>query len=77
MHPERGEAFVILAPRYEPAEELVRELQNYVKELTAPYNYPREIGFVTELSKTSSGKIKRAELRKREYEHEGLKPPGK
>jgi len=39
-----------------------------VKELTAPYNYPREIEFVTELSKTSSGKIKRAELGKREYE---------
>ncbi len=79
-HPERGEivkAFVILTPGYEPSEELVRELQNYVKEITAPYKYPREIEFVEELPKTSSGKIKRAELRKREYEKKGLRPPGK
>jgi acetyl-CoA synthetase len=79
-HPERGEivkAFVILTPGYEPSEELARELQNYVKEITAPYKYPREIEFVEELPKTSSGKIKRAELRKREYEKKGLRPPGK
>jgi acetyl-CoA synthetase len=68
-HPERGEivkAFVILAPGYQPSQELVQELKDHVKRITAPYKYPREIEFVSELPKTSSGKIKRAELRARE-----------
>jgi acetyl-CoA synthetase len=73
-HPERGEivkAFIILSPGYEPSPELVRELQEHVKRVTAPYKYPREIEFVSELPKTSSGKIKRAELRRRERERKG------
>ncbi|MEM4524695.1 MAG: AMP-binding protein, partial [Archaeoglobaceae archaeon] len=57
-------AFVILKPGYEPSEALVKELQEHVKKVTAPYKYPREIEFVKELPKTASGKIKRAELRK-------------
>jgi acyl-coenzyme A synthetase/AMP-(fatty) acid ligase len=67
----RGEivkAFVILAPGYAPSDALVQELQNYVKETTAPYKYPREIAFVTELPKTISGKIRRVELREREWQ---------
>ena len=47
----------------EPSPELVRELQDHVKRQTAPYKYPRIIDFAQELPKTSSGKIKRAELR--------------
>jgi acetyl-CoA synthetase len=43
--------------------ELVRELQEHVKEQTAPYKYPRVIEFVDELPKTASGKIRRAALR--------------
>ncbi len=43
--------------------ELVRELQEHVRTVTAPYKYPRIIEFVTELPKTISGKIKRAEIR--------------
>nr|WP_238134333.1 AMP-binding protein [Calderihabitans maritimus] len=65
----RGEivkAFVILAPGYEPSEELVKELQDHVKKVTAPYKYPREIEFVDSLPKTVSGKIRRVELRERE-----------
>jgi acetyl-CoA synthetase/medium-chain acyl-CoA synthetase len=65
----RGEivkAFVILAPSYRPSPELATELQDYVKSVTAPYKYPREIEFVTELPKTISGKIRRIELRERE-----------
>ncbi|HEY7342687.1 MAG TPA: AMP-binding protein [Ktedonobacterales bacterium] len=65
----RGEivkAFVILAPGYAPSNELATELQEYVKTVTAPYKYPREIEFVTELPKTISGKIRRVELRERE-----------
>ncbi len=67
----RGEivkAFVILAEGYEPSEELVKELQEHVKRVTAPYKYPRAIEFVNELPKTTSGKIKRAELKRREWE---------
>lgn len=45
---------------------LVQELQKHTKTLTAPYKYPRKIEFVDELPKTSSGKIRRVELRQRE-----------
>jgi acyl-coenzyme A synthetase/AMP-(fatty) acid ligase len=44
----------------------VTELQEHVKRVTAPYKYPREIEFVSELPKTISGKIRRVELRERE-----------
>jgi acetyl-CoA synthetase len=64
---ERGSvvrAVVVLRDdRYTPSPELVRELQEHVKRQTAPYKYPRIIDFVTELPKTASGKVKRAELR--------------
>lgn len=65
--PIRGQvvkASVILAAGYEPSAELVKELQNHVKKVTAPYKYPRIIEFVEELPKTISGKIKRGEIRK-------------
>ncbi|MBP1970609.1 acetyl-CoA synthetase [Virgibacillus natechei] len=45
---------------------LVKELQDHVKQLTAPYKYPRQIEFIKELPKTTSGKIMRVELRKKE-----------
>ncbi|MGH2587789.1 MAG: acyl-CoA synthetase [Dehalococcoidia bacterium] len=67
--PVRGEivkAFVILAPGYEPSDTLTEAIQEHVKGVTAPYKYPREIEFVTELPKTISGKIRRVELRERE-----------
>lgn len=66
----RGEvvkAFVILAPGYQPSDELVKELQDHVKKVTAPYKYPRKIEFVDSLPKTISGKIRRIELREREW----------
>ncbi|WP_067726242.1 acyl-CoA synthetase MbcS [Oceanobacillus damuensis] len=47
---------------------LIKELQNHAKQLTAPYKYPRKIEFIDELPKTSSGKIRRIELRQREQE---------
>jgi len=56
-------ATVILAKGHEPTEELKKEIQEYVKNNTAPYKYPRIIEFVDELPKTISGKIKRAQLR--------------
>ncbi len=64
--PIRGQvvkATVVLAKGYEPSDELIKELQNHVKKVTAPYKYPRIIEFVTELPKTLGGKIKRAEIR--------------
>jgi acetyl-CoA synthetase len=59
-------AFVILKPGFSPSEALIREIQNHVKKVTAPYKYPRAIEFVDSLPKTISGKIKRNELRDRE-----------
>ena len=46
----------------EGSDELVKEIQNYVKEHTAPYKYPRIVVFKDELPKTVSGKIIRHEL---------------
>ena len=70
-HADRGQivkAFVVLRPGHEAGDGLVRELQEHVKRVTAPYKYPREIEFVPELPKTRSGKIRRVELRKLEEE---------
>lgn len=66
----RGEvvkAFIVLAPGHQPSDALVKELQEYVKKVTAPYKYPRKIEFVDLLPKTVSGKIRRIELREREW----------
>jgi acetyl-CoA synthetase/medium-chain acyl-CoA synthetase len=58
-------AYVVLAPGRTGSPELARELQAHVREVTAPYKYPREIEFVEDLPKTISGKIRRTELRAR------------
>ncbi len=66
----RGEivkAFIVLADGYQPSPALVTELQQHVRKITAPYKYPRAIEFVKELPKTISGKIKRGELKRREW----------
>jgi acyl-coenzyme A synthetase/AMP-(fatty) acid ligase len=56
-------AVVVLRDGYAPGDELARALQEHVKAETAPYKYPRLVDFASELPKTASGKIKRAELR--------------
>jgi acyl-coenzyme A synthetase/AMP-(fatty) acid ligase len=63
--PERGAVVrAIVVPRdREPSAELARELQEHCKRETAPYKFPRIVEFVAELPKTSSGKVKRAQLR--------------
>jgi acyl-coenzyme A synthetase/AMP-(fatty) acid ligase len=69
--PIRGEiikTFIVLAPGYAASDALAHEIQEFVKSRTAPYKYPREIEFMTELPKTISGKVKRAVLRSREVE---------
>lgn len=50
--------------KYKAGDVLIKEIQDHVKNVTAPYKYPRIIEFVEELPKTISGKIKRAEIRK-------------
>lgn len=60
-------ATVVLAPGYKSTEELTAELQAWVKEQTAPYKYPRIIDYVSELPKTVNGKIRRNEIRKKDY----------
>ena len=52
-------ASIVLTKGIEPSEELKKEIQNYVKEHTAPYKYPRVVVFRNELPKTISGKIQR------------------
>ena len=52
--------------------ELVKDIQNYSKRVSAPYKYPREIEFVEELPKTQSGKIIRKKLRELEINRKGL-----
>ena len=60
-------AYVVLKDEIDPnSQDLIKELQSHVKEMTAPYKYPRKIEFIDELPKTTSGKIKRVDLRKRE-----------
>ena len=64
--PERGavvRAIVVLRDGQSPGEELARELQEHCKRETAPYKFPRIVEFAADLPKTSSGKIKRAQLR--------------
>ena len=55
-------ASIVLVPGTEPTDELKKEIQNYVKQKTAPYKYPRIVEFKDELPKTISGKIIRKEL---------------
>ena len=64
--PERGSvvrAIVVLGADSSPSDSLAAELKEHVKAETAPYKYPRIVEFASELPKTSSGKIRRAELR--------------
>ncbi|HYD69158.1 acyl-CoA synthetase [Azospirillum sp.] len=71
---ERGEvvkAYVVLRPGARGTPELVKELQDFVKGITAPYKYPRRIEFVEELPKTVSGKIRRRDLKEREFAGHG------
>lgn len=58
-------ATIVLANDYKDkaGEELIKEIQDHVKRVTAPYKYPRIVEFVEELPKTISGKIRRVEIR--------------
>lgn len=59
-------ATIVLSTEYtsKAGDELAKEIQNHVKQTTAPYKYPRIVEFVDQLPKTISGKIRRVEIRK-------------
>jgi acetyl-CoA synthetase len=66
---ERGavvKAFVVLAPGMQGSEALVAELQAHVRGKLAPYEYPKEIEFISELPMTTTGKVQRRVLRELE-----------
>jgi acetyl-CoA synthetase len=71
--PIRGQvvkATVVLSNGSTPGNDLIHELQEHVKKVTAPYKYPRIIEFVPALPKTISGKIRRVEIRQRDRRQE-------
>ncbi len=73
--PMRGtiiKAYVILRDRTKASEQMIKDIQEHTKKVAAPYKYPREIEFVTELPKTQSGKIKRKDLRELEKQKKGV-----
>lgn len=72
----RGEvvkAVIVLNPSFlnAPRAQLASELQAFCKANSAPYKYPRKVDFVSPefLPRTTSGKIRRAELRKQEWKN--------
>lgn len=68
-------ATVVLTREYSPSDDLVEELQEHVRKLTAPYKYPRIIEFLPELPKTISGKIRRVEIREKDKGESGCGTP--
>ncbi|MDW8223639.1 MAG: AMP-binding protein [Gemmatales bacterium] len=72
--PIRGnvvKAFLVLRPGFVPSPQLADEIQQHVKGRIAPFKCPRKIEFVEALPKTTSGKIRRKELRQREFAASG------
>jgi len=59
-------AFVVLQPGQSPSQALMNEIQAHVRGRLAPYEYPKEIEFIDALPMTTTGKVQRKELRKRE-----------
>lgn len=60
-----GKSFKERIATPESKEAFIKEIQNHVKNVTAPYKYPRVVEFVDELPKTISGKIKRVDIREK------------
>ena len=61
-------AFIVLQPGFSKDPKLIEEIQTHVRGRLAPYEYPREIEFIDALPMTTTGKVQRKELRKREEE---------
>ena len=70
----RGEivkAFIVLAQDHAPSDALRQDIQDAVRRDLAAYEYPREIEFVSELPMTTTGKVRRIELRQLERDKKG------
>ncbi|MDH3669594.1 MAG: acyl-CoA synthetase [Gammaproteobacteria bacterium] len=61
-------AFIVLAKGYEPTDELKTDIQASVRTRLAAYEYPREIEFIEEVPMTTTGKVRRMELRRRDLD---------
>jgi acetyl-CoA synthetase len=59
-------AFIVLQPGHAGSPDLIEQIQAHVRGRLAPYEYPREIEFIDALPMTTTGKVQRKELRKRE-----------
>jgi len=63
LRTEIVKAFVVLRPQFAASDALVADIQSFVREKLAAYEYPREIAFVDSLPLTTSGKVIRRLLR--------------
>mgnify|MGYP003333003941 FL=1 len=61
-------AFIVLASGYTPSDELKQDIQTAVRTRLAAYEYPREVEFIDEMPMTTTGKVRRVELRRRDLE---------
>jgi acetyl-CoA synthetase len=59
-------AFVVLREGYQGTDELIKDLQKFVGTRLAKHEYPRKIEFISEIPKTTTGKVRRKDLRKLE-----------
>jgi acetyl-CoA synthetase len=59
-------AFIVLQPGQQPSKQLEEDIRQHVRGRLAPYEYPKEIEFIDALPMTTTGKVQRNELRKRE-----------
>ena len=66
-------AFIVLTKGYGPSDDLKKEIQDSVRTRLAAYEYPREIEFIDEVPMTTTGKVRRVELRERELTRKGMK----
>jgi len=66
-------AFIVLQPGHAASQALIDEIQDHVRGRLAPYEYPREIEFIDALPMTTTGKVQRKELRKREEQKRAAK----
>jgi acetyl-CoA synthetase len=64
-------AFIVVAEGHEAGDELAADIQTFVRGRLGAHAYPRKIEFVDDLPKTLTGKIRRIELREREFERAG------
>ena len=66
----RGQAIkasIVLTEGTEATEALKKEIMKYLRNALASYKRPKTIEFVTSLPKTSSGKVRRAEIKEKDW----------